>query len=58
MKKKPSLYVDCTFGFQEDLKHILRKITEGIKALKRISGPFYEQKKLLLLNALVISLSY
>ena len=49
------IYLDCTLNFQEELKHVLRKLATGIKSIKRISRPFPEQTRLLLLNALVIS---
>ena len=53
--KYPGIYLDCTLNFQEELKHVLRKMATGIKTLKRISRPLPEQTRLLLLNALVIS---
>ena len=49
------IYLNCTLIFQEELKHALRKMATGIKTIKRISRPFPEQTRLLLLNALVIS---
>ena len=49
------IYLDCTLIFQEELKHVLRKMATGIKTIKRTSRPFPEQTRLLLLNALVIS---
>ena len=49
------IYLDCTLNFQEEQKRVILKMATGIKTLKRISRPFPEQKRLLFLNALVIS---
>ena len=53
--KHLGICLDCTLNFQEELKHVLRKMARGIKTLKRISRPFPEQTRLLFLNTLVIS---
>ena len=53
--KYPGIYLDCTINFQQDSKHVLRKLATGIKTLNFISRQFPEQTRLLLLNALVIS---
>ena len=49
------IYLDCTLNFQEELKRVILKMATGIETLKRISRPFPEKTRLLLLNALVIS---
>ena len=49
------MYLDCTLNFQEELKHVSRKLATGIKTIKRISRPFPEQTRPLLLSTLVIS---
>ena len=49
------IYLDCTINFQEELKHVLRKMATGIKTLKLISRPFPEQTRLLIVNASVMS---
>ena len=49
------IYLDCTLNFQEELKHLLRKMATVIKTIKCISRPFSEQTRLVLLNTLVIS---
>ena len=52
--KYVGIYIDCTLNFQEELKHVLRKMASGLKTLKLILRPFPEQTRLLLLNALAI----
>ena len=49
------VYLDQNLTFQEEVKHILRKMACGIKTLSSIRDYFPEKVRLLLLNALVIS---
>ena len=49
------VYLDQNLTFQEEVKHILRKIAGGIKTLYSITDCFPEKIGLLLLNALVSS---
>ena len=49
------VYLDQNLTFQEEVKHILRKMACGIKTLYSIRDYFPEKVRLLLLNALVIS---
>ena len=49
------VYLDQNLTYQEEVKHILRKMACGIKTLYSIRDYFPEKVRLLLLNALVIS---
>ena len=53
--KSLGVYLDQNLTFQEEGKHILRKMACGIKTLYSIRDYFPEKVRLLLLNALVIS---
>ena len=53
--KSLGVYLDQILTFQEEVKHILRKMACGIKTLYSIRDYFPEKVRLLLLNALVIS---
>ena len=50
-----SVYLDQNLTFQEEVKHILRKMACGIKSLYSIRDYFPAKLRLLLLNALVNS---
>ena len=50
------VYLDCTLSFKEQMKRILNKMAARIKTLEHVFCPFPEQTRLLVLNALVISL--
>ena len=49
------VYLDQNLMFQEEVKHLLRKMACGIKTLSSIRDYFPEIVRLLLLNALVIN---
>ena len=49
------VYLDRNLTFQEEVKHVLRKMACGIKTIYSIRNYFPMKTRLLLLNALVIS---
>ena len=53
--KSSSVYLDQNLTFQEEVRHILRKMAGGIKTRYSIREYFPEKIRLLLLNVLAIS---